>query len=76
MPGTLKKLAPDLVHLHFPNPTGDLAWLIGARRVPLVITYHADVVRQRRLLPLYAPILSRTFGAAQRIIASAEENVD
>jgi rhamnosyl/mannosyltransferase len=40
-----------------------------------VITYHADVVRQRRLLPLYNPILTRTFGAAQRIIASAEENV-
>jgi glycosyltransferase involved in cell wall biosynthesis len=75
MPGTLARLKPDLVHLHFPNPTGDLAWLIGARRVPLVISYHADVVRQRRLLPLYAPILSRTFGAAQRIIASAEENV-
>ena len=75
MPGTLARLKPDLVHLHFPNPTGDLAWLIGARRVPLVISYHADVVRQRRLLPLYAPVLSRTFGAARRIIASAEENV-
>ena len=75
MPFKLAQLKPDLVHLHFPNPTGDLAWLMGARRVPLVITYHADVVRQRRLLPLYAPILSRTFGAAQRIIASAEENV-
>lgn len=75
MPRALARLEPDLVHLHFPNPTGDLAWLIGARRVPLVISYHADVVRQRRLLPLYAPILSRTFGGAQRIIASAEENV-
>jgi glycosyltransferase involved in cell wall biosynthesis len=75
MPGTLKRLAPDLVHLHFPNPTGDLAWLLGARRVPLVISYHADVVRQRRLLPFYTPFQSRTFGGSQRIIASAEENV-
>lgn len=75
MPGALARLRPDLVHLHFPNPTGDLAWLIGARRVPLVISYHADVVRQRRLLPLYMPVLARTFGGAQRVIASAEENV-
>jgi rhamnosyl/mannosyltransferase len=75
MPWKLARLAPDLVHLHFPNPTGDLAWLLGARRVPLVISYHADVVRQRRLLPLYTPILTRTFGGARRIIASAEENV-
>ena len=29
MPRELRRLAPDLVHLHFPNPMGDLAWLTG-----------------------------------------------
>ena len=64
-----------LVHLHFPNPMGDLAWLLGSRRVPLVISYHADVIRQRRLLPLYSPILTRIFGAARRILAAAPDNI-
>ena len=75
MPWELARLKPDIVHLHFPNPMGDLAYLMGARRVPLVITYHADVIRQRRLLPFYHPILIRTFGRAHRVIASAAENI-
>ena len=52
MPGELRKLGPDIVHLHFPNPMGDIAYLLSSRGVPLVISYHADVVRQRALLPL------------------------
>jgi glycosyltransferase involved in cell wall biosynthesis len=71
----LRKLAPDIVHLHFPNPMGDVAYLLGARGVPLVVSYHADVIRQRALLPLYLPLIHRTFGRAGRIVASSEEYV-
>jgi rhamnosyl/mannosyltransferase len=73
MPWELRKLAPDIVHLHFPNPMGDIAYLLGARGVPLVISYHADVIRQRALLPLYLPLIHRTFGRAGRIVAGSEE---
>ncbi len=73
MPGELARLRPDLVHLHFPNPMGDVAHLLGARRVPLVITYHADVVRHRLLFPLYRPLVARTFSAARRIICTSSE---
>lgn len=75
MPGELRKLAPDIVHLHFPNPMGDIAYLLGTRGVPLVISYHADVVRQRALLPLYLPLIDQTFGQAGRILASSGEYV-
>src|SRR5712692_9087892 len=74
MPLELARLKPDIVHLHFPNPMGDLSYLFS-RAVPLVISYHADVIRQRRLLPLYKPILNAVFGRAQRVIAAAEENI-
>ena len=75
MPRDLKRLRPDLVHLHFPNPMGDLAYLLGARGVPLVISYHADIVRHRPLLPLYRPLLARTFAAASRIIGASPDYV-
>ncbi len=75
MPGELARLCPDLVHLHFPNPMGDLAYLTAMRRAPLVISYHADVVRHRALLPLYRPLLTRTLAAASRIIAGSAEYV-
>jgi glycosyltransferase involved in cell wall biosynthesis len=75
MPAELRYLAPDIVHHHFPNPMGDLAYLLGARKAALVVSYHADVIRQRRLLPFYRPLMRRLLGRAQRIIASAPENV-
>ena len=74
MPGELKRLRPDVVHLHFPNPMGDLSYLFSPA-VPLIISYHADVIRQRRLLPLYRPILNAVFSRASRVIAAAEENI-
>lgn len=76
MPWELRRVEPDIVHLHFPNPMGDIAYLFGARRVPLVVSYHADIIRQRALLPLYLPLLSRTFDRAGRIVVSSEEYAD
>ena len=75
MPWELARLRPDVVHLHYPNPMGDLAYMLGARRAPLVITHHADVIRQRRLLPLYRPLERAVFRRARRIIASAPQNL-
>jgi glycosyltransferase involved in cell wall biosynthesis len=75
MSSELRQLRPDLVHLHFPNPMGDIAYLMGARQVPLVISYHADVIRQRSLLPFYQPLLTRVLTRARRVIASSQEYV-
>lgn len=75
MPAELRWLAPDIVHHHFPNPMGDVAYLLGGRRAGLVVSYHADVIRQRRLLPLYGPLMHRLLARADRVIASAAENV-
>ncbi len=75
MPRELGRLRPDLVHLHFPNPIGDLSYLLAAGGVPLIISYHADVVRHRSLLPLYRPLIARTFAAASRIVAASPEYI-
>lgn len=66
-----RKLRPDLVNLHFPYPPGDLVYAALPKRPPLVVTYHSDIVRQRRLLQLYSPLLRRTLKSASRIIATS-----
>lgn len=66
-----RKLRPDLVNLHFPYPPGDLVYRALPERPPLVITYHSDIVRQRRLLQLYSPLLRKTLKRAARIIATS-----
>jgi rhamnosyl/mannosyltransferase len=72
MPAELRRLAPDLVHLHFPNPTGDLAYLLSGCRAPVVMTYHADIVRQWPALWLYRPVFRRLGRHVARIIVSSD----
>ncbi|WP_298406362.1 glycosyltransferase [uncultured Chloroflexus sp.] len=60
---------PDLIHFHHPYPVGDLALL--ATRAPLVVTYHSDIVRQRVLGALTAPLIHHTLRRAACIIASS-----
>ncbi len=58
----------DLVHLHVPNPVGEIACLALPRRTRLVVTYHSDVVRQKLLGRLNRLILHRVLRRADRII--------
>ena len=71
LPLLLARQRPDLVHLHHPFPPGDLAALLAAPRIPLVVSYHSDIVRQRRLGQLAAPLVRATLARARRIIVAS-----
>jgi rhamnosyl/mannosyltransferase len=66
-----RSLRPDLAHLHFPYPPGDLAALALPGQPPLVVTYHSDIVRQRALLYAYRPLLELTLRRAARILPTS-----
>jgi rhamnosyl/mannosyltransferase len=74
--------APDVVHLHFPYPWGEFAWLragIGGRvrgGLPTVLTYHSDIVRQKVLGTLYEPFLWRMLERVDLVIASSPNMVE
>jgi rhamnosyl/mannosyltransferase len=61
----------DIVHLHVPNPTMLLALAAVGTCLPLVITYHSDVVRQKRLVRLIRPVENRLFRKAKIILATS-----
>ncbi len=69
-----RRLRPDVINLHMPYPPGDLA-AHAIASAPLVLTYHSDIVRQRRLLQLYRPLLEWTLRRATRIIATSRPYV-
>lgn len=71
LPLELRRLRPDVVHLHFPYPPGELAALLATPDVPTVVTYHSDIVRQRTLLKLYGPALRMVLGRAARILPTS-----
>jgi len=71
LPFELRRLQPDIVHLHFPYPVGEVAWLLATAKTPAVITYHSDVLRQRTLLRFYGPILEQVLRRAARILVTS-----
>ena len=70
LPLILAREKPDIVHLQFPYPVGEVSqWLL--RRAPTVISYQSDVVRQARILRFYNPLLKQALKQAARILASS-----
>ncbi len=57
----LRKLAArsHIVHLHTPNPLFEMASLLIPKKVPVVCTYHSDIVRQKLLLKFYRPFFEK-----------------
>jgi glycosyltransferase involved in cell wall biosynthesis len=60
----------NVVHLHFPNPLAHLASLLLPASIKRVITWHSDIVRQKRLLALYLPFLRRVTLRVDALIAA------
>ena len=61
----------DVVHYHFPWPFADVLHFLAGVRVPTVLTYHSDIVRQRLLAQVYAPLRTRFFNAIDRIVCTS-----
>lgn len=61
----------DVIHYHFPWPFADLLHLLVKPKVPPVMTYHSDIVRQRWLGRAYAPLMSRMLRAMSVVVATS-----
>ena len=72
----LHRLEPDIAHLHFPNPPGELGQLFFGRSRRFVLTYHSDVVRQKYLLRVYKPFLWQILARADVITVSNPQYVE
>lgn len=74
MPFVVRRLHREhpfqLVHLHLPDPMSHLAAAFGVpEEVPVVITWHSDIIRQKNLFKLYRPFLRRLVARAAAVIA-------
>ena len=66
----------DLVHLHSPYPFAELAQLLLGRAKPMVISYHSDIVRQKRTGKLYAPFQRKILKRAALVAASSPAYIE
>jgi glycosyltransferase involved in cell wall biosynthesis len=67
----LRQVDADIAHLHFPHPPGEVAQILLGRAAGTVLTYHSDIVRQRRLLRVYDPMLRHVLRRVDRILVDS-----
>lgn len=64
----------DIVHLHFPDPLGQLAAMALPRSVERVISWHSDIIKQRTALAVYRPFLDAFVRDADAIIGATPQH--
>jgi len=61
----------DIIHYHFPWPFADLLHMLVRSTAPAVMTYHSDIIRQRWLGALYAPLMHHTLSKMAAVVATS-----
>ncbi len=71
LPFELSEMRPDIAHVHMPYPVGEMSQYLFGHARATVVSYHSDVVRQKRLLQIYQPLMLRALARADRIIVGS-----
>lgn len=61
----------DVIHYHFPWPFAELMHIQKSINKPAIVTYHADIVKQRWLKKCYQPIFRRFMQKVAHIVVSS-----
>jgi glycosyltransferase involved in cell wall biosynthesis len=61
----------DIIHYHYPWPFMDLLHFIVGINKPTVISYHSDIVRQKKWLVLYRPLMHKFLNSIDKIVATS-----
>ncbi|MBK0094571.1 glycosyltransferase family 4 protein [Erwinia sp. S63] len=75
---TFRELAQkaDIIHYHFPYPFMDVLHFSLSNKKPSVLSYHSDIVKQKALLKLYAPLMNSFLKSVDCIIAASPNYVE
>ncbi|MDE6501532.1 MAG: glycosyltransferase [Ruminococcus sp.] len=65
----------DIVHIHVPFPLADLALLLSGYKGKVIVSWHSDVVKQKKLLIFYRPLLKYLLSRADRILVATEGHI-
>jgi len=82
-PYYFNRFDPDIIHIHFPNPMGELSYFLSDKikneknnKEKLVVSYHSDIIKQKNLLKLYAPMVNSLLSKADCILAHSGNYIE
>lgn len=72
MQRAIKEFRPDIIHFHWANPFPAAVLLtIIPKNVKLVVHWHMDIIKQKKIYPLIKPIETALLKRADRIIVTS-----
>jgi len=66
----------DVIHLHTPNPVMTLGLMCAKPKVPIVVTYHSDIVKQRIIRKPFSIVEHSVFKRTRKIIVSSQNYLE
>ncbi len=75
-PLATRRWRADIIHAHFPNPLADLAVVMAPRNVPVVLSWHSDIIRQKAVMKAYLPLQRALLRRADRIVVATPRHLE
>lgn len=66
----------DIIHIHIPFPLADFALLLSGYKGKVIVSWHSDIVKQKKLLTLYKPLLKYLLNRADCILTATEGHIN
>ena len=66
----------DVIEFHMPFPLEDAACLLSQCKCRVVLSWHSDIIRQKKLLFFYKPILKKFLKRADVIITATQGHIE
>lgn len=72
----LRAKSPDVIHIHLPNPLANFAFLFAMlfrfNHSKVVLHWHSDIIKQKKLLFIYQPFVKMLLSRADAIIVTTK----
>lgn len=66
----------DVIHIHVPFPLADVALLLSGFKGRVVVSWHSDIVKQKKLMLLFKPFMMRLLNRADCITVATEGHIN
>lgn len=66
----------EILQIHMPFPLADIACLVSGYQGKIILWWHSDIVRQKKMMIFYRPILERLLKKADKIIVATQGHID
>lgn len=65
----------DVIEIHVPFPLADVALMLSGFKGKVVVAWHSDVVKQKKLLTFYKPFMRYLLKRADKIVVATEGHI-